>query len=81
LWGRERRTRSATALDREVAERHPEFADGLERAGLDMERRPLRVRVHDLEWQRSADGLTLEFQLPRGSFATAVIREVATAEG
>lgn len=80
LWGTEQGAPSASDLEREVARRYAGFAQGLESAGLRMERRPLRVRVSGLGWKTSDDGLTLEFELPRGSFATAVIREIATVD-
>jgi tRNA pseudouridine13 synthase len=61
----------------------------LEQAGLDLnqfdlsgglrvegERRPLRVPAGDLSWSVSGDAVTLEFTLPRGSYATSLVREV-----
>ena len=80
LWGKTQGAPSASDLERDVARRYVGFAQGLENAGLRMERRPLRVRVSGLAWETSDDGLTLEFELPRGSFATAVIREIATVD-
>ena len=41
--------------------------------------RPLRLRARDLQWRIEDDALWLEFGLGRGSFATAVLREIATA--
>jgi tRNA pseudouridine13 synthase len=43
---------------------------------MEGERRPLRVPVTDLSWAVSGDTLTLEFFLPKGSYATSLIREV-----
>ncbi len=40
--------------------------------------RPLRLRVQDLQWNIEDDALWLEFRLGRGSYATAVLREVAS---
>ena len=45
-------------------------------AGLRQERRSLRLRVRDLQWQQDADGVVLRFWLRSGSFATAVLREL-----
>ena len=44
--------------------------------GMDGERRPLRVPLMEHALGRDDDGLLLEFALPRGSYATAVLREV-----
>ena len=44
---------------------------------IDHERRSLRLPVRDLEWTLAADDtLQLQFVLPRGTFATAVLHEV-----
>jgi tRNA pseudouridine13 synthase len=40
--------------------------------------RPLRLRVGDLRWEAEADALWLEFRLGRGSYATAVLREIVS---
>jgi tRNA pseudouridine13 synthase len=47
-------------------------------AGLTMEgeRRPLRVPLSAAEAHCEDDDLVLSFALPRGSYATAVLREV-----
>jgi tRNA pseudouridine13 synthase len=42
------------------------------------ERRPLRVPLHDAEARAHQHGLELRFALPRGSFATSVLRELLT---
>ena len=78
LWGRgEPRVREVpAALERAVGERHEVFASGLAAAGLEQERRALRIRVGALEWAFEGGDLTLGFELPRGAFATAVIAEL-----
>jgi len=48
-------------------------------AGLRAERRALVVRPAGLRHQLAADGLRLEFELPRGAFATSLLREVLAA--
>ena len=51
---------------------------GLEGAGLEASRRALRVVPADLEWEAAAgDNLVVRFALPRGAYATAVVRELA----
>lgn len=82
LWGTGEPPSQGRAgeLERAVAGRFPELAAGLAAAGLKQERRPLRVRPTDLTW-RWEDAvqreLILEFTLPAGVFATAVLREIA----
>ncbi|TET39626.1 MAG: tRNA pseudouridine(13) synthase TruD [Planctomycetota bacterium] len=39
-------------------------------------RRPLRVKVENLSWKKVDRGVELSFALPRGSFATSLLREV-----
>jgi len=51
---------------------------GIEEIGVEASHRPLRVRVSDLKWAFEGDALWLEFRLPKGAFATTVLREVAT---
>ncbi len=51
--------------------------DGLERAGLKQERRALRLRATNLQWQWLQDDvLELGFELPPGSYATSVLAEL-----
>jgi tRNA pseudouridine13 synthase len=58
---------------------------GLEAAGLQQDRRALRLGVADLAWQWTASTeLVLTFSLPAGAYATSVLRELVqahTAEG
>lgn len=68
------------ALEREVAVRFQEFADGLAAAGLEQERRALRLRARDLSWSIEGDVLELAFGLPAGAYATAVLRELITLD-
>ena len=39
-------------------------------------RRALRLPVRNLRWSIDGDDLTLEFELTRGAFATAVLHEI-----
>lgn len=80
MWGRGdlRSTGTVAALEREIAAAHADLAGGLEREGLEQERRALRLRVGDLAMERDgADTLVFGFTLPSGAFATTVLREVA----
>jgi len=79
LWGRgEPPVRAAArALEDNVLRDYALFRTGLEQAGLDQERRALRLRVEQLNWQFGPDrSLRLEFMLPSGAYATTVLREL-----
>jgi tRNA pseudouridine13 synthase len=56
--------------------RHEVLARGLSNAGLEPERRALRIRVDRLEWQIAGEAVQLRFRLFRGAFATAVLHEL-----
>ncbi len=79
LWGRGRAVNQADslALENEVLADWQLWQQGLEQAGLKQERRPLRVLPQEMNWQFSEDSLSLSFFLPAGSYATAVMRELA----
>jgi tRNA pseudouridine13 synthase len=80
LWGRgELPSRGAVReLELAVAGENPELVRGLEQAGLEQERRALRVIPRDLaiEWLDAAT-LRIGFSLPPGSYATVLVRELA----
>ena len=44
--------------------------------GLEHERRSLRLPVRDCRWQYDGADLLIQFMLPRGAFATAVLHEL-----
>lgn len=77
LWGRGEPAvgRELAQLEREVLAPLGKFREGLERAGMNQERRALRARITDLSWSLSADELELSFFLPKGSYATVMLRE------
>lgn len=62
-------------LEESVVARFPEFRDGLQRY-TDQSRRALRLKLQDFEWRCRDDVLQLTFELSRGGFATAVLREI-----
>ncbi|MFJ9989238.1 tRNA pseudouridine(13) synthase TruD [Pseudomonas putida] len=70
-------TGSTAALETAVGERYPALCQWLGRAGLDHERRILRLPIGRLTWHYpEPDILQLEFVLPAGCFATVVVREL-----
>ena len=79
LWGRGRPpvTAEAASLEERVLAPFDAWRNGLEHLGLMQERRPLRVRLADLDWQfLDGETLALNFFLPAGSFATVLLREL-----
>lgn len=79
LWGRgeSRVAGEVRELEQRVADQHAELAQGLEVAGLESARRALCLPVRDLTWENAGENaLTLEFFLPAGAYATAVVREL-----
>ncbi|MEP7042717.1 MAG: tRNA pseudouridine(13) synthase TruD [Dokdonella sp.] len=79
LWGAGelRSVADVRALEMEAVAPLAAIASGLERAGLNQERRSLRLPVEDLahDWHSDAE-LTLDFRLAAGSFATTMLREL-----
>jgi tRNA pseudouridine13 synthase len=70
-------TGEAGAIEQSVFAEQAELIEGLARFGMQQERRPLRMRVKDLEWSfPTSDTLELTFELGTGSYATAVLREL-----
>ncbi len=65
-------------VEQAVLADEPALTDGLERAGLEADRRALRVLPLDLRWRFGEQELMLEFSLPAGAYATALLREVAS---
>jgi len=59
---------------------HENWLAALKGARVKPARRSLRLRIADLDWSISEDSLLLEFALPRGAFATSVLREIADVE-
>jgi tRNA pseudouridine13 synthase len=78
MWGKEPTNAQGAiaALEQSMAAEHAELATGLERAGLETQRRALRLPVGDLKWTLAGDQLSLSFRLSRGAFATAVLHEL-----
>ncbi|MGH8140779.1 MAG: tRNA pseudouridine(13) synthase TruD [Steroidobacteraceae bacterium] len=82
MWGRgipRTRGRVSEAEGRMAACFHP-AAELVEAAGMEQERRALRIAVRDLDWVREATAIVIRFRLARGSFATTVLREIIDFE-
>ena len=80
LWGRGSSgevTAQARAREQVAISGCAGWSAGLEAAGLEPARRALRVIPSDLDWESMPDGrLVIRFSLPRGAYATAVMREL-----
>ena len=79
LWGSGPSPASgaAFALEQATGEREAALRDWLVRAGMEHERRILRLPIGGLTWHYpEPDILQLEFVLPAGCFATALLREL-----
>ena len=82
LWGRGDKysVQDALAFEQKVLEDFPLICQGLEKAGLEVHRRALRLVVDKLDWEFecNTDGsqLVMDFELNTGGFATSVLREV-----
>lgn len=66
------------ALESGVFDAHPELCAGLVAAGLDQERRSLRLMARDFHCDVDGPDLVARFTLPAGAYATTVLREVVT---
>ncbi|MBF0219598.1 MAG: tRNA pseudouridine(13) synthase TruD [Gammaproteobacteria bacterium] len=79
MWGAGELASAAAvaAAEAAVAARYPLFCSGLAAAGLKQERRLLLIPLQSLTWKWLAETvLQLSFDLPAGSYATAVLREL-----
>ena len=64
-------------LEQQQAAAEPQLCQWLENAGLEQQRRILRLPIGGLTWHYpAADSLEIEFTLPTGCFATAVLHEL-----
>ena len=67
---------AAGALEAAVQAEFGELAVRLDAEGLEAARRPLRIVPQDFRTRSEPGSLTLEFGLPPGAYATAVLREL-----
>jgi len=69
-------TAQAAEIENAVLADQQFWLRGLERFGLEQGRRPLRLKVQNLQWKILDEVLRLSFSLPAGSYATTVLREL-----
>jgi tRNA pseudouridine13 synthase len=84
LWGRGDLASKHRVLDLEsrTAADFPQPCALTLEAGMDQERRSLRLAVRELSWNRDSDAnsLVIRFRLTRGSFATTVLRQLIDSD-
>ena len=66
----------AQSTEHSALQGRADWIDGLQRFGVDGDRRALRLAVEDLHWDWTDDVLQLEFRLVAGAYATVVLREI-----
>lgn len=79
LWGSGAApvTGDVLLLEQQLMTAEPQLCQWLENAGLEQQRRILRLPISGLTWHYPApDSLEIEFTLPTGCFATAVLHEL-----
>lgn len=74
--GRRQPSARVADIEQAVFDQEAALCKGLEKAGVDADRRALRVYPQQLEARDDEGGLRLRFSLPRGCFATALVREL-----
>lgn len=83
LWGSGplHSTDQVAELEQSVIAAFPELSTGLEVAGLRQERRVIRLRPTRPQWTLLDQGdLQLSFDLPRGAYATTLLRELTVLQ-
>ena len=68
-------------LERRIAATLPEPCEMVIAAGMNQERRGLRLGVRELAWSRDGADVVVRFWLTKGSFATTVLREIFETDG
>ncbi len=78
--GESRLKSAALALELLVADKYPALVEGLKNARVKTAYRPLRVMPKSLNWQIEKNACELCFDLPSGSYATALIGQLVNTE-
>jgi tRNA pseudouridine13 synthase len=71
-------TEAVAAIEHRIGADFAHWVEGLAAAGMDQERRPLRLDPEGIAIERpEPDQVVLSFSLPAGSYATSLLRELA----
>jgi tRNA pseudouridine13 synthase len=63
-------------IELNVVSQHSDLVRGLEKNGLQYQRRAIRTKVDNLECQFEGDHVEFAFELGKGQYATSVLREL-----
>jgi len=66
----------AGTYERQVAEQYPELIECLNAADIKPARRAFRAIPAFLDWSQEGQDIVLDFELPTGSYATMLLREL-----
>ena len=69
---------TAADLEQSALENYQAVLESMTSARLKADRRSLRLRVKQLEFELSDDSLGLSFELPPGAYATTLINELVS---
>ena len=69
-------TEVAGEIEAEALDGCSDLIKGLQESGAKLQRRALRACVRDLQWSYDGGVLQTQFELDRGRYATALIREL-----
>ena len=72
--------KSAVDFEHEIFAQHQALFDLMRQERMKAARRPILMQPQHFQWQFEPNGLRLQFALPAGSYATALIRELVNIE-
>jgi len=72
--------KSAVDFEHEIFAQHQALFDLMRQERMKAARRPILMQPQYFQWQFEPNGLRLQFALPAGSYATALIRELVNIE-
>jgi tRNA pseudouridine13 synthase len=70
---------TARSIEEQALSDWLDWISGLQRFGLDADRRALRLAVPDMHWHWTHEVFEISFRLVAGAYATAVLREIVRA--
>lgn len=72
--------KSAVDFEHEIFAQHQALFDLMRQERIKAARRPILMQPQQFQWKFEPNGLRLQFALPAGSYATALIRELVNIE-
>ena len=72
--------KSAVDFENEIFAQHQALFALMRQERMKAARRPILMQPQQFQWQFEPNGLRLQFDLPAGSYATALIRELVNIE-